>query len=384
MIRRAYKYRIYPNKEQREYFAKCFGCVRFFYNKSLADMIEIYRTFDRFDNITPAIYKEDYPFLKEIDSFVLCNTQLHRNAAFKAFFREKSRFPKFKTKRSAQSFTTTNHNNRIRFSEDNRYITIAKCSQIKIVKHREFFGIIKSATISKTCDDKYYVSLLVETKDICPQKQTSKAIGLDLGVKDLIVDSNGRIYKNNKYLSRLEKKLAREQRKHSRMIKGSNNSNKQKIKIGKIYTHIYNQRNDYLHKISKRIVNENQVICVESISVLRMNENNKRFNKSIYDASMHKLLSMIIYKACWYGRTLVKVPSNFPSSQLCSLCGYKNSTMKDLRIRKWICPECGSIHDRDINAANNILRKGIEILTKDGGHPDSLFMLNPLGLSSKK
>ena len=383
MIRRAYKYRIYPNTEQKEYFAKCFGCVRFFYNKSLADMIEIYRASDRFKNITPAIYKKDYPFLKEVDSFVLCNTQLHRNAAFKAFFREKSRFPKFKTKRSGQSFTTTNHNNRIRFSDDNRYITIAKCSQIKVIKHRDFEGVIKSATISKTCDDKYYISLLVET-EVKLLETTNKAIGLDLGVKDLIVDSNGCAYKNNKYLSRLEKKLTREQRKHSHMIKGSNNRNKQKIKIGKIYTRIYNQRNDYLHKISKRIVNENQVICVESISVMRMNENNKRFNKSIYDACMHKLLSMIIYKASWYGRTLVKVPSNFPSSQLCSSCGRKSAITKNLLIRKWTCPECGCVHDRDYNAANNILRKGIEILAKDGVHPDSLFMLNPLGLSSKK
>ena len=382
MIRRAYKYRIYPNNEQKQYFAKCFGCVRFFYNKSLSDMNEIYEATKKFENITPATYKEDYPFLKEVDSLALANAQLNRNTAFKTFFRGQNKKPKFKSKRNDQSYTTNNQKGSVKFSDNSRYISIPKCPRIRIKKHRDFSGVIKSVTISKTCDEKYYISLLVET-DIKPLPEADKAIGLDLGVKDLVISSNGLKYKNHKYLSKSEDKLAREQRKLSHMQKGSNNRNKQRIKIARIYRKINNQRNDYLHKLSRHIINENQVICVEDLKVKDMSKDNG-YNKSMMDASMSRLLTMLIYKASWYDRTVVKVPHDFPSSQLCSSCGYKNSTVKDLRIRKWTCPKCGVIHDRDINAANNILRKGIEILTKGRNCPDSLFMLDPLGSSRKK
>ena len=168
-----------------------------------------------------------------------------------------------------------------------------------------------------------------------------------------------------------------------KMKKGSSNRNKQRIKIAKIYRKINNQRSDYLHKLSKHIIDENQVICVEDLKVKDMSKDNG-YNKSMMDASMSRLLTMLVYKASWYGRTVIKVPSNFASSQLCSSCGYKNSITKDLSIRKWTCPKCGSIHDRDINAAKNILSKGIEILTKGRNCPDSLFMLDPLGSSRKK
>ena len=382
MIRRAYKYRIYPNKEQREYFAKCFGCVRFFYNKSLSDMNDIYKSSKEFENITPATYKEDYPFLKEVDSLALANAQLNRNTAFKSFFRGQNKFPKYKSKRNDQSYTTNNQKGSVKLSDNNRYISVPKCKRIRIKKHRDFIGVIKSVTISKTCDDKYYISLLVET-EITPLPKTEKAIGLDLGVKDLVISSDDLKYKNHKYLAKSEDKLAKKQRKLSHMQKGSNNRNKQRIKVARIYRKINNQRNDYLHKLSKHIIDENQIICVEDLKVKDMSKDND-YNKSMMDASMSRLLNMLIYKASWYGRTIIKVPRDYPSSQLCSSCGYKNSTVKDLRIRKWICPKCASIHDRDINASNNILRKGIEMLTKDGTHPDSLFMLDPLGSSRKK
>ena len=382
MIRRAYKYRIYPNNEQKEYFAKCFGCVRFFYNKSLSDMNDIYKATKKYEDITPATYKEDYPFLKEVDSLALANAQLNRNAAFKAFFRGNSKFPKFKSKKNDQSYTTNNQKGNIKFSDNNRYISIPKCKRIRIKKHRDFEGVIKSATISKSPDDKYYISLLVET-EIKPLERTDKAIGLDLGVKDLVITSDGLKYTNHKYLAKSEKKLAKEQRKLSHMVKGSSNRNKQRIKVARLHKHINNQRNDYLHKLSKHIIDENQIICAEDLKIKNMTKENN-FNKSMKDASMSRLLTMLTYKAKWYGRTLVKIPSNFASSQLCHVCGYKNSITKNLNIRKWICPECGSIHDRDINAAKNILRKGIEILSKDGTHPDSLFMLGSLGSSSKK
>ena len=371
MIRKAYKYRIYPNQEQREYFANVFGCVRFFYNKSLSDMNDIYKSVGKFNNITPASYKKDYPFLKEVDSLALCNAQLNRNAAFKSFFKKQNAFPKYKSKKNDQSYTTNNQGN-VKFSNNNRYISIPKCKRIRIKMHRLLKGIIKSITISKTCDEKYYISLLVET-DIESLKESNKAIGLDLGIKDLIIDSNGKKYKNHKYLSKSQNKLIREQRKLSHMKKGSNNRNKQRIKIARLYNKINNQRNDYLHKLSKHIIDENQIICVEDLKVKDMIKDNE-LARNISDASWYRFVSMLVYKADWYKRTIIKVPSNYPSSQLCSKCGYKNSITKDLHIRKWTCPKCGSIHDRDINAAKNILSKGLEIL-KGRNCPDSSLML---------
>ena len=381
MIRKAYKYRIYPNKEQREYFAKVFGCVRFFYNKSLSNMCELYKATGKSKNITPASYKKDYPFLKEVDSLALCNAQLARNSAFNAFFRHQNAFPKYKSKKNDQSYTTNNQGS-VKFSNNDHYISIPKCSRVRIKKHRDFIGEIKSVTVSKTCDEKYYISLLVEENTECINLLDNE-IGLDLGLKDLIVDSNGRKYKNHKYLSESQNKLAKEQRKLSLMEKGSNNRNKQRIKVARLYKKINNQRNDYLHKLSKHIVDENQIICIEDLKVKNMIKNDK-LARSISDVSWSRLVSMLIYKANWYDRTLVKVPSNYPSSQLCSICGYQNKDVKNLKIRKWICPKCNTKHDRDINASKNILSKGIEILTKGRNCPGSLFMLDPLGSSSKK
>ena len=381
MIRKAYKYRIYPNKEQREYFAKVFGCVRFFYNKSLSDMNDFYKATGKSENITPASYKKDYPFLKEVDSLALCNAQMNRNVAFKAFFRKQNAFPKYKSKKNDQSYTTNNQGS-VKFSNNDRYISIPKCPRIRIKKHRDFKGEIKSITVSKTTDEKYYISLLVEENSESLNLMDN-AIGLDLGLKDFIIDSNGNKYKNHKYLTKSMNKLTKEQRKLSHMEKGSINRNKQRIKVARIYRKINNQRNDYLHKLSKHIIDENQVICIEDLKVKNMQSNHK-LARSISDASWSRFVSMLIYKASWYGRTIIKIPNNYPSSQLCSICGYKNSITKDLKIRKWTCPKCGSNHDRDINASKNILSKGIEMLTKDGTHPDSLFMLDPLGSSSKK
>ena len=376
MKRIAYKYRIYPNTEQKIFFAKCFGCVRFFYNKSLSDMNEIYERTGKFKNITPASYKEDYPFLKEVDSLALSNAQLNRNIAFKDFIKQKYKDnkdkPNFKSKRNDQSYTTNNQGS-VKFSSNNRYISIPKCPRIRIKMHRTFIGTIKSVTVSRTTDNKYYISLLVES-EIKPLKESNKIVGLDLGLKNLIVDSNGHKYKNHKYLTKSQNKLTKEQRKLSKMVKGSNNRNKQRIKVAKLHKHIQNQRNDYLHKLSKSIIDENQIICIESLSVKDM-MNDSKLARNISDVSWSRLVSMLIYKADWYGRKVIKVPSTYPSSQLCSKCSYKNSITKDLTIRKWTCPKCGSIHDRDINAAKNILSKGIETLTKDGTHPDSLFML---------
>ena len=381
MIRKAYKYRIYPNSIQKEYFSRVFGCVRFFYNKSLFDMCELYKETGKNENITPARYKKDYPFLKDVDSLALCNAQLARNAAFKSFYRKQNNFPKYKFKRNDQSYTTNNQGS-VKFSSNERYISIPKCPRIRIKKHRNFKGEIKSIAISKTTDEKYYISLLVEENSECINI-CNNAIGLDLGIKELIIDSNGNKYKNHKYLTKSQNKLAKEQRKLSLMKNGSNNRNKQRIKVARIHKKIENQRNDYLHKLSRHIIDENQIICIEDLKVKNLTRNPK-LARSISDASWAKFVSMLIYKANWYGNTVIKVPANYPSSQLCCSCQYQNPIIKDLRVRKWTCPQCGSVHDRDINAAKNILRKGIETLTKDGTHPDSLFKLGPLESSSKK
>ena len=256
MIRKAYKYRIYPNTEQKVFFAKCFGCVRFFYNKSLFDMNEIYKSTGKFKNITPALYKEDYSFLKEVDSLALSNAQLNRNIAFKDFIKQNYKNnkdkPNFKSKRNDQSYTTNNQGS-VKLSNNNRYISIPKCPRIRIKMHRTFIGTIKSITVSMTTDNRYYISLLVEEENK-PKKPTDKMIGLDLGIKDLIVDSNGHKYKNYKYLTKSQVKLAKEQRKLSKMVKGSNNRNKQRIKVARLHKKIQNQRNDYLHKLSKKII----------------------------------------------------------------------------------------------------------------------------------
>jgi len=287
MKRIAYKYRIYPNTEQKVFFAKCFGCVRFFYNKSLDDMNEIYKSTGKFKNITPASYKEDYSFLKEVDSLALSNAQLNRNTAFKAFFSHRSGFPKFKSKRNDQSYTTNNQGS-VKMSDNHRYISIPKCPRIRIKKHRDFKGTIKSVTVSLTTDNKYYASILVEenTETI---KLLDNAIGLDLGIKDLIVDSNGNKYKNHKYLSKSQEKLVREQRKLSKMVKDSSNRNKQRIKVARLHKHIQNQRNDYLHKLSKKIIDENQIICIEDLKVKNMEQNHK-LARSINDASWAKFV----------------------------------------------------------------------------------------------
>ena len=381
MVRKAYKYRIYPNTEQKVFFAKCFGCVRFFYNKSLSDMNDIYKSTGKMKNITPASYKDDYPFLKEVDSLALANAQLNRNTAFKSFFSHKSGFPKYKCKRNDQSYTTNNQGS-VKISDNHRYISIPKCSMVRIKMHRSFEGNIKSITVSRTTDNKYYISLLVET-EIEQLEPSKKMIGLDLGIKDLIVDSNGKKYKNHKYLTKSLEKIAKEQRKLSKMVKGSNNRNKQRIKIARLHKKIQNQRNDYLHKLSRSIIDENQVIALEDLKVKDMEHKNE-LARNITDASWSRLVALLLYKANWYGRKVIKVPNNYPSSQLCSICGYKNSITKSLNIRKWVCPECGTVHDRDVNAAKNILSKGIETLTKDGTHPDSLFMLGSIDSSSKK
>ncbi len=352
MQNKAYKFRLYPNKEQELLINKTFGCTRFVFNKILGDAIAYYKETKKSKLNTPASYKSEFTFLREVDSLALANAGLQVKGAYKNFF-SGSGFPKFKSKKdNYKSYTTNNQKGSVRI--ENNKIKLPKIGFIKLKLHREVNGIIKSVTISKNPSGKYYISILTE-QEIDTLPVVDNKVGIDLGIKDFAITSEGEIFENPKFLKRTEKQLIKAQRELSKKKKGSSNRNKARLKVAKLHEKISNQRKDYLNKISIKLINENQVIVMENLSVKNMMKNHK-LAKAISEVSWYQFRLMLEYKCKWYGRTLIIAPKNYPSSQLCSTCGYKNTATKDLSVREWECPNCYSIHDRDINASKNLLK----------------------------
>ena len=362
-MQKGVKFRIYPNKEQQNLINQTLGCCRLIYNKGLAMRNEAYENGSKIGYsqtsamLTDLKKDEKFAFLKLVDSIALQQSLRDLDRGFVNFFQKRAAHPVFKSKHNHhQSYRTINQRDNIRIV--GKRIKLPKLGFVKIRQSMEV-GKINNVTIERTPTGKYFAVLNVEFE---PQPMSNKGglIGIDVGIKDFYSDSNGNVVSNPKYLEKSMRKLIREQRKLSRKQKGSNNRNKQRVKVALIHEKITNRRNDFLQKQSTMLIRENQTICIEDLKVKNMIRN-RRLAQHIASASWSKFFDMLTYKSVWYGNDIVKVPTKYPSSQTCSCCGYKNTLVKNLAVRVWECPKCHTVHNRDANASINILKKGLQM-----------------------
>lgn len=369
-ILKAHKVRLYPTIDQQVFFAKSFGCVRFIWNKMLSDKIEHYKETKTTLKNYPAQYKKEFEWLQEVDSLALSKVERHLQKAYQSFFKNGTGFPKFKKKGQRDSYTTNNQKGTVAIT--NNTVKLPKIGHISAKFPNKINGLIKSATISRTPSGKYYVSLLVKTI-ATPLPKTHSNIGIDLGLTDFIVLSDGTKVANPKFLSKLQDKLARAQKilakrravaeLANRKLSDSRNYQKQKFKVAKVYEKITNSRTDFLHKLSFNLIKNHDVIAIEDLNVKGMVKNHK-LAKAILDSSWSTFTTMLAYKAEWYGKTLVKIDRWYPSSKTCSGCNHLLTKAElPLSLRSWDCPSCLQINDRDINASINILKEGLKLAT---------------------
>ena len=372
-IYRAYKFRLYPTEEQRILMHKTFGCSRFVYNYYLNYQKEngVQKSFDLCKDLKEL--EKEYEYLKEVDSCALRSSIFDLEDGFNNFFAKRSGYPIFKSKFARQSYRTNCIRSTYKGKEYSnievdlltRFIKLPKLGKVKIRGYRSkeiIEGKIVNATISRETTNKYYVSVLVEEDILIEKVIPTTIVGIDLGIKDLVVTSDGIKYGNEKVLMKYEKRLKRLQRKLSRQVKGNKNYLKTKEKIARIHAKIKNYRKHYLNDIANEIADEHDIIVTESLLVKDMFKDKKKaFNKSLSDASLSKLCSLIEWKSKIKGKFYYKINTYYPSSQICSHCGYKNSKLKDLSIREYDCPKCEVHNDRDINASLNILLEGLKL-----------------------